>query len=123
DLIAGPSSDKGAGWVAAIVRAPSDTGTLWVGTRRGRIWMSKNADAAPASVTYLRVDTPSQPRRFVSGISVDPTNSNHAWISFSGYEAYTPTTPGHVFEVTVQDDGSPVWKDISYNLGDQPITG
>ena len=71
----------------------------------------------------MRVDTPSQPRRFVSGIAVDPVNSNHAWISFSGYDAYTPTTPGHVFEVTVHDDGSIVWKDLSYNLGDQPITG
>ena len=74
-------------------------------------------------MTYLRVDTPSQPRRFVSGIAVDPVNSNHAWISFSGYEFYTPTTPGHVFEVTVKDDGSAVWSDLSYNLGDQPITG
>jgi hypothetical protein len=123
DLVAGPSSDKGTGWVAAVVRAPNDTGTLWAGTRRGRVWMSKNADAAPGRVTYLRVDTPSQPRRFVSGIAVDPVISNHAWISFSGYDVYTPTTPGHVFEVTVHDDGSIVWKDLSYNLGDQPITG
>jgi hypothetical protein len=74
-------------------------------------------------VTFLRVDTPLQPRRFVSGIAVDSVNPNHAWISFSGYEAYTLATPGHVFEVTVHDDGSAVWKDLSYNLGDQPITG
>jgi hypothetical protein len=124
DLIAPITGDnKGTGFVATVVRTPSDTGTMWVATRRGRVWLSKNADADPASVTYLRVDTPSQPRRFVSGISVDPTNSNHAWISFSGYEAYTPTTPGHVFDVTVKDDGSAVWSDLSSNLGDQPITG
>jgi hypothetical protein len=123
DLTVGPSSDKGTGYVVAIVRTPSDTGTLWAGTRRGRVWLSKNADAASANVTYLRVDTPSQPGRFVSGIAVDALNSNHAWISFSGYEAYTPTTSGHVFEVRVKDDGSAVWKDLSYNLGDQPITG
>ncbi len=122
NLVAGPASDKGTSYIAAVVRAPNDTGTLWVATRRGRVWISRNADAATASVTYLRVDTPSQPRRFVSGISVDPTNSNHAWVSFSGYEAYTPTTPGHVFEVTI-NDSSVVWKDLSYNLGDQPITG
>jgi hypothetical protein len=124
DLIAPITGDnKGTGYVAAVVRTPSDTGTMWVATRRGRVWLSKNADAVPASVTYTRVDTPSQPRRFVSGISVDPANSNHAWISFSGYDAYTPTTPGHVFEVTVHDDGSAVWNNLSYNLGDQPITG
>jgi hypothetical protein len=122
DLVAGPASDKGTGYVVAVERSSADTGTLWVGTRRGRVWISKNADATATSVTFLRVDTSSQPRRFVSGIAVDPTNPNHAWISFSGYEAYTPTTPGHVFEVTVTD-GSAVWKDLSYNLGDQPITG
>jgi hypothetical protein len=79
-------------------------------------------DAAPASVTFTRIDTPSQPRRFVSGIAIDNRNSNHAWVSFSGYDAYTPTRPGHVFEVTVAS-GSVVWKNLSYNLGDQPITG
>ena len=117
-----PGDIKGTGYIVALQRSPSDTGTLWAGTRRGRVWLSKNAHAAPASVSFMRVDTPSQPRRFVSGIAVDPTNSNHAWISFSGYEAYTPTTPGHVFEVTVQG-GTATWKDLSFNLGDQPITG
>ncbi len=123
DLVAAITGDnKGTSYVASVVRTASDTGTMWVATRRGRVWLSKNADADPASVTYLRVDTPSQPQRFVSGISVDPTNSNHAWISFSGYDAYTPTTPGHVFEVKVEER-SAVWKDLSSNLGDQPITG
>lgn len=122
DLTVGPDSDKGTSYLAAVVRAPSDTGTLWVATRRGRVWISKNADAASANVTFLRLDTPSQPRRFVSGIAIDPANSNHAWVSFSGYEAYTPTTRGHVFEVVVKN-GSAVWKDLSSNLGDQPITG
>lgn len=122
NLTAGPSSDKGTGYVVAVVRSPNDTGTAWLGTRRGRVWLSKNMDAAPASVTFTRIDTPSQPRRFVSGIAIDNRNSNHAWVSFSGYDAYTPTTPGHVFEVTVAS-GSVVWKNLSYNLGDQPITG
>jgi hypothetical protein len=100
DLITGPDSDKGTGWVAIISRAPSNTGTMWVGTRRGRLFISKNADnPTAAKVTYTRLDTPSQPRRFISGIAVDSKNSNHAWVSFSGYNAYTPTTQGHVFEV------------------------
>ena len=34
----------------------------------------------------------------MSGIAVDPADPNHAWISYSGYEAYTPGEPGHVFE-------------------------
>ena len=85
--------------MVATERTDSDSKTLWAATRRGRVFVSKNADAAAASVTFKRIDTRAQPRRFVSGISIDPANANHAWVSFSGYNAYTPTTPGHVFEV------------------------
>jgi hypothetical protein len=67
------------------------------------VFISKNADAAAGSVTYTRLDTlPSataDPGRFVSGIFIDPSNPNHAWISYSGYNFNTPE-PGHVFEVT-----------------------
>jgi hypothetical protein len=95
---------RAGGFVAAIERAPSDTGTLWVATTRGRVFISTNADAAAGSVTYTRLDTlPSataDPGRFVSGIYVDLANPNHAWISYSGYNFNTPSQPGHVFEVT-----------------------
>ena len=66
----------------------------------------------------------SQPRRFISGIAVDPRNPLHAFVSFSGYDAYTPSTPGHVFEVTINPGtGMATWTDRSAGLGDQPITG
>jgi hypothetical protein len=123
DLTAGPESDKGTGYVVATERAESDATTLWAATRRGRLFISKNGDAAPAAVTFKRLDTAAQPRRFVSGISVDPTHPNHAYVSFSGYNAYTPTTPGHVFEVTFNpNSGAATWTDLSHDLGDQPIT-
>lgn len=122
NLVAGPSSDKGTGYVVALARTASDTKTLWAGTRRGRLFISENADTANAAdVTYTRLDTPAQPRRFISGITVDPKSSRHAWVSFSGYNAYTPTTPGHVFEVAYNGTTA-TWTDLSYNLGDQPIT-
>jgi hypothetical protein len=123
DLTAGPASDKGTGYVVATERAESDSQTLWAATRRGRVFVSKNAGAASASVAFKRIDTSAQPRRFVSGISIDPANANHAWVSFSGYNAYTPATPGHVFEVMYNPGtGNAVWSDRSFNLGDQPIT-
>ena len=56
-------------------------------------------------------------------IAIDPTNPNHAFLSFSGYEAYTPGQPGHVFEVTFHPGtGNATWTDISSNIGDQPVT-
>jgi hypothetical protein len=96
--------DRSGGNVAAIERAPSDTGTLWVATTTGRVFISKNADAAAALVSYTRLDTltsaTTDPNRFVSGIYVDPANPNHAWLSYSSYSSLTPAQPGHVFEVT-----------------------
>jgi hypothetical protein len=113
-----------AGYIVTTERAPSDNGTLWAGLRRGRVFVTSNADNATASVvTFYRIDTSSTPTRFVSGIAIDPSNPNHAFISFSGYNAYNPTQPGHVFEVTY-DTGShtATWTNRDYNLGDEPIT-
>lgn len=123
--VSGDSKPGGASsYVTTVTRASSDSSTIWAGTRRGRVWISKNADANdPNSVTFARVDTPAQPARFVSGIAVDPSNPNHAWVSFSGYSAYTPSTPGHVFEVTFDPNtGTATWKDLTGNLGDLPVT-
>ena len=33
-------TDKGTGYVVALTRAAGDTGTLWAGTRRGRVFVS-----------------------------------------------------------------------------------
>jgi hypothetical protein len=126
NLSAGPDADKGggaAGYVVSLARAQSDNSTLWAGTRRGRLWISKNADAEPTTaVTWKRLDTPAQPRRFISGISVDPTDPNHAFVSFSGFVAYTPAQPGHVFDVRYNPGtGTATWTDLTYDLGDQPI--
>jgi hypothetical protein len=122
----GPSTDKSGSYVVATERAASDTHTLWAGTRRGRIFISQNADAAAAAVTFTRIDTAAQPTRFPSGIAVDPTNKYHAYISYSGYDAYATaasTALGHVFEVTYSPiTHAATWTDLSYDLGDQPIT-
>ena len=116
------------GYVVATVRAPSDTGTLWAGLRRGRLFVASNADnPTSSSVTFYRIDTSSTPTRFVSGIAVDSTNSNHAYISFSGYNAYATasgTATGHVFDVVYDPVGHIAnWTNLDNNLSDQPVTG
>jgi hypothetical protein len=117
-----------AGYVVATERAPSDNGTLWVGTRRGRVFVTSNANAVnPNTVAFFRIDTSAQPSRFVSGIDIDPANPNHAFISYSGYNAYATaagTATGHVFEVTYNPaTHTATWSgDLAGNLGDQPIT-
>jgi len=122
NYLAGLQSD-----VAAVERAPGDTSTLWAATSTGRVFVSRNADLEPASaVTFTRIDTlaSNDPNRYVSGIYIDPANANHAWISYSGFSASTPATPGHIFEVTYDPvAGTATWTDRSYDFGDLPATG
>jgi hypothetical protein len=117
-------------YIAAVERARGNDSTLWAATTGGRVFISKNADADPGSaVTFTRIDTASQPGRFVSGIYIDPNDANHAWVSFSGFSASTPSAPGHVFEVTFNPvAGTATWSMIddtsitAGGLGDIPIT-
>jgi len=96
--------------------------------RRGRVFVASNADdTTPSNVTFYRIDTSSTPTRFVSGIAIDPSNPNHAYVSYSGYNAYATasgTATGHVFEVRYNPvSHTATWANLDNNLGDQPITG
>jgi hypothetical protein len=115
-------SDRTGGVVAAVMRQTTDRGTLWAATNAGRLFTSFNADIAPKHVTFSRIDSASTPARVISGIAIDPVDSRHAYVSYTGYAAYTPTTPGHVFDVSVPTSGTPTFTDISTDLGDMPIT-
>ena len=60
----------------------------------------------------------------MSGIAVDPADPNHAWISYSGYGAYTPGTPQHVIEARYDPSHKKAtFTDRTYDIGDQPVTG
>ena len=117
---------RAGGATAAIERTAADTSTAWAATTTGRVFISKNVDADPASaVTWTRLDDDSAatPNRFVSSIYVDAADGNHAWVSYSGFGANTPATPAHVFEVTYDPiAGSSTWIDRSYDFGDLPVT-
>ena len=63
----------------------------------------------------------------MSGIAIDQSDPNHAFISYSGYNAYATasgTATGHVFEVRYNPTTHvAAWSgDLASNLGDQPIT-
>jgi hypothetical protein len=117
--------DRAGGAVAAIERTTANTSSAWAATTTGRVFVTANVDAEPASaVTWTRIDDDAPaPGRFVSSIYIDPKNGNHAWISYSGYNVNTATTPGHVFEVTFDPAaGTSTWVDRSYDFGDIPVT-
>jgi hypothetical protein len=93
--------DRSGGTVAAVEPA-RDGNTVWAATSAGRIFVVKGAYGSdPATATLDRIDNESaaSPPRYPSAIYVDPNDPNHAWIAYSGFNAKTPTLPGHVFEV------------------------
>jgi hypothetical protein len=124
-LSTGATPQERAGdYIVATERSAADAGTLWVGTRQGHLWVTHNADASsPAAVQFTEVKAGGLPGRFVSSIAADPADVNHVRVSYSGYSAYTPATPGHVFDVTANPDtGAATASDLSADLGDQPVT-
>jgi hypothetical protein len=125
DLTAAGFDDRAGGAVAAVERTTTDTSTAWAATTTGRVFRSTNIDAtSPADIRWTRLDdkvaAQNDPNRFVS--SIYPVDANTAYVSYSGYNATTPSTPGHVFRVDVTGPTSATWTDMSYNLGDLPIT-
>ena len=121
-------TSRAGGAVGAIERSAGDTSSLWVATTPGRVFISKNADAAPSNVVFTRLDTlaTNDPGRFVSSIYVDPADGNHAWIAYGGYSVNTPLQPGHVFEVRYDATaGTATWTNLDAGtgpLGDLPVT-
>ena len=108
-------TSRAGGNVVAVERTPSNTGTLWAATGTGRVFVSQNAAAAAGSVTFTRIDSlaANSPGRFVDGLYIDPSNSNHAWIAYGSYSSLTPSTPGHVFSVTYDPvAGTATWTSL-----------
>src|SRR6185503_1770704 len=77
--------DRAGGIIVAAERSALDGGTLWAATSFGRLFISKNADAAGADVTFTRIDTPVMPNRFVTRIVPDRTDPNAAFVSYTGF--------------------------------------
>ena len=106
----------------AAERSPADTATLWAATNKGRLFVSRNADAAAATVTFTRVDSSFTPERFVTRIVADRFDPNVAYVWYSGFNALTPTTPGHLFRVVFNPDGGGAsFTPMDFDLGDLPL--
>ena len=77
----------------------------------------------PAPTSRSRGSTRrSTPNRFVTRIVADPVDPNVAFISYSGFNALTPATPGHVFRVVFDPTThSASFTSLDFDLGDLPI--
>ncbi|HMC76541.1 MAG TPA: hypothetical protein VKH34_05400 [Vicinamibacterales bacterium] len=115
-------ADRAGGIIVAAERSPADGGTLWAATSFGRLFISKNADAAGADVIFARIDTPSMPNRFVTRVVADRGDANAAFIAYSGFNALTPASPGHVFRAVFNPSTRLAsFTALDRDLGDLPV--
>nr|WTB33388.1 glycosyl hydrolase [Streptomyces sp. NBC_00830] len=79
-----------------------------------------NADGTGWHQISLPVDG-TVPNRYLSGLAVDPNNSDHVYVTVSGFSRQWTEGPGagigHVFE---SKDGGSTWNDVSANFPDVP---
>ncbi len=110
-------------YISAIVAHPLlDQNTnppgeiIWVGTGDGSVQFTSNAGAI-AEATFTNATRAPLPNRYVTDIAPDPNDSRRAVVAYSGFNANTPGTPGHVF---MTSDQGATWTNISGNLPDIP---
>jgi hypothetical protein len=115
-------SDRAGGIIVSAARSPLDAGTLWAATSFGRLFVSQNADAAAPDVAFTRIDTPVVPNRFVTRIVPDRSNVNAAYVAYTGFNALTPATPGHLFRVVYNPSSrTAAFTSLDRDLGDLPL--
>jgi hypothetical protein len=116
-------------FINQVKYSPKYQTVAMVGTNDANVWIGFNlgtgtqAQANWVDVTGSNTILPLRP---VLGIALDPsvtaTNLPVGYAGVGGFDANTPSTPGHVFQVTCAADcGSFTWADKSGNLPDIPV--
>jgi sugar lactone lactonase YvrE len=115
-----PVYDTGAGHsVTALTSA--DSGKImyaaWVANGGNPGTAFATGIATNYGGTWHEVNMTGLPRRYIAGVTVDPSNPAHAYAIFNGYSRrWIPSGGvGHVFETW---NGGATWTDISGNLPD-----
>lgn len=118
--ISGSQVKTAAGSILTTAMAPSDPKGVATGTSDGKVWMTSaaysgtsctqaaaNTSTFSCSIantlpTWVDADPTNAvlPNRAVLQVAFDPTNVNVVFAAVGGFDQNTPTTPGHLFQVT-----------------------
>jgi uncharacterized repeat protein (TIGR01451 family) len=113
----GGAPNGARGCLVSAIGVSSGGPGVYAGTLEGWVQFSPDAGTNNAP-TWTRVGQGIFPNRPVSDIAVDRSNDRIAYAGFNGFNAGTPSHPGHVFKTT---DGGKHWTNISSNLPDAPV--
>jgi len=91
--------------------------TIYAGTDTGLVWKTTNATAANGSdVQWTQLGKGVLPGTWVTSMTVDPTNADHVYATFSSYKE--GDRAANIWETT---DGGTTWKNISGNIPNAPV--
>jgi hypothetical protein len=108
-------------WISAFPRLIGGKEVLYTGASDGRVAVSSLVSGAGIA-PWSFIDKPPLPNRSITGIALDARDrtGNTAYVAVSGFNANTPTTPGHVFKTTTGRSAGN-WLNISGDLPDIPV--
>jgi photosystem II stability/assembly factor-like uncharacterized protein len=98
----------GFGTITALGTTTADPNLVYAGTDSGLMWVSRNAMAPAAEVTWTKLESPVFPGRWVTRVTVDPQNTKVAWATFSGWRS----GDGYP-HIVMTSDGGNTWVDIA----------
>ena len=81
----------GFGTITALGTTAADPDLVYAGTDSGLMWVSRNAMAPAAEVTWQKLESPVFPGRWVTRITVDPDNPKVAWARSRAGARVSPT--------------------------------
>lgn len=99
------------GTISAIGLSASNPKVVWLGTDNGYVYKSTDGGSH-----VKQQKPPIKPRRWVSRITIDPSDANSVYMSFSGYRA--GDDKAYLLHST---NGGKTWTDISANLPKAPV--
>jgi hypothetical protein len=116
-------------FINQVKYSPKYQSVAIVGTNDGNAWIGFNLGTgtqAQANWVDVTGNNTVLPNRPVLGIALDPSvsaaNLPVGYAAIGGFDANTPTTPGHVFQVTcIADCGSFTWTNKTGDLPDIPV--
>jgi uncharacterized repeat protein (TIGR01451 family) len=112
----GPAPNGARGCFLSAIGVGGGT-AVYTGSEDGLVHVSTDAQVNPTP-TWRRIGKNKLPGRPVTQFAVDRSNYRVAYVSYAGFNAATPTTPGHVFKTT---NAGATWVDITGNLPDSPV--
>ncbi|MGH7452345.1 MAG: VPS10 domain-containing protein, partial [bacterium] len=110
DLTDGFESRPYLGTITTIVVAPSNPNVIYAGTDDSHVWVTTDLGQNWTEISAAL------PYRWVTRVTVDPTDARIAYVTFSGLKWNSPQP--HVFRTS---DLGKTWEDISNNLPDAPV--